>query len=64
VQLDGPKTDSQPQVPSGMQQAISIDVRHVRSVLQAIKLHVEGPLSWGAVTHIPPEHASPWLLQS
>jgi hypothetical protein len=66
MQPDGPSTDSQPQLPSGLQQAMSIEARHDRSVLQAIKLHVDGgPLSSGGplATHVPPEHTRLRLAQ-
>jgi hypothetical protein len=43
---------------------MSIDARHVRRVLQAIKLHGDGgPLSSGGLTHLPFEHAKPCAAQ-
>jgi hypothetical protein len=66
MQPDGPRTDSQPQLPSGLQHAMSIEVRHDRSVLQVITLHEDGgPLSSGglATTHVPLEQTRLWLAQ-
>ena len=53
-------TDSQPQLPSGLQQLMSPLVRHEKSVLHVMRLHVDGPASSGGFTHIPAEQVKPW----
>jgi len=64
MQPDGPRTDSHPHVPSGLQHAMSIDARHVRRVLQAIKLQgTDAPLSTGGLTQAPAEHTRPLPAQ-